>query len=201
MDNKKLSEDLKALSKNKGFFNALIFLLIILFLWLVLSSLGNSKNSKNNISTSGATEVTNSEEENVNNDFEEYEKEQKAELEKILSNIDGVGEVTVMIRFESGDVKVPAVNNSTQVSKTVEDDGNGGSRTTTQENQGDTVVTSSSGSKTEPFITKVYKPQVTGVIITAEGASSSKVKYDIQVAVSKLYDIGIDKVNVYPAKK
>ena len=30
-----------------------------------------------------------------------------------------------MIRFESGEVKVPAVDSSNQISKTVEDDGNG----------------------------------------------------------------------------
>ena len=82
----------------------------------------------------------------------------------------------------------------------VEDDGNGGTRTTEQESQGDTVVMSSNGSSSDPFITKVYNPAVTGVIITAEGATSSKVKYEIQLAVSKLYDIGLDKVNVYPSK-
>ena len=38
MDNKKLSDNLKILSKNKGFINALIFLLVVLFLWLVLTS-------------------------------------------------------------------------------------------------------------------------------------------------------------------
>ena len=86
------------------------------------------------------------------------------------------------------------------VSKKVEDDGNGGTRTTEQESQGDTVVMSSNGSSSDPFITKVYNPAVTGVIITAEGATSSKVKYEIQLAVSKLYDIGLDKVNVYPSK-
>ena len=39
MDNKKLSDNLKILSKNKGFINALIFLLVVLFLWLVLTRL------------------------------------------------------------------------------------------------------------------------------------------------------------------
>ena len=33
-----------------------------------------------------------------------------------------------MIRFESGEVKVPAVDSSNQISKTVEDDGNGGTK-------------------------------------------------------------------------
>ena len=49
-------------------------------------------------------------------------------------------------------------------------------------------------------ILQTNKPEISGVVIVAEGASSSKVKYDIQVAVSSLYGISIDKVNVYPMK-
>lgn len=56
------------------------------------------------------------------------------------------------------------------------------------------------GSKNEPYILQTNKPEISGVVIVAEGASSSKVKYDIQVAVSSLYGISIDKVNVYPMK-
>ena len=57
------------------------------------------------------------------------------------------------------------------------------------------------GSSSEPYILQVNKPEISGVVIVAEGATSSKVKYDIQVAVSSLYDISIDKVNVYPMKE
>ena len=192
MDNKKLSDNLKSLSKNKGFINALIFLLVVLFIWLVLTSFNkvnfsNNNNGNDGSNTNGASEVDAalSTESNVSLS---YEQAQKEELEEILSKIEGVGKVSVMIRFESGEVKVPAVDSSNQIS-----------RTTEQESQGDTVVMSSNGSSSNPFITKTYNPAVTGVIITAEGATSSKVKYEIQLAVSKLYDIGLDKVNVYPS--
>ncbi len=50
----------------------------------------------------------------------------------------------------------------------------------------------------EPFITKTYKPQITGIIIVAEGAKSNKITYDIQKAVSSFYNLSLDKVNVYP---
>ena len=59
---------------------------------------------------------------------------------------------------------------------------------------------SSDSGKNEPYILQVNKPEISGVIIVAEGATSAKVKYDIQVAVSTLYGISIDKVNVYPMK-
>ena len=178
-------------------------MIVVLFIWLVLTSFNkvnfsNNNNGNDGSNTNGASEVDAalSTESNVSLS---YEQAQKEELEEILSKIEGVGKVSVMIRFESGEVKVPAVDSSNQISKTVEDDGNGGTRTTEQESQGDTVVMSSNGSSSNPFITKTYNPAVTGVIITAEGATSSKVKYEIQLAVSKLYDIGLDKVNVYPS--
>ena len=52
----------------------------------------------------------------------------------------------------------------------------------------------------EPFIAKTYKPQITGVIIVAEGAKSSKITYEIQKAVASFYDLSLDTVNVYPMK-
>ena len=95
-------------------------------------------------------------------------------------------------------VKVPATNSSTQTSETQEEDTNGGTRVTKQETEGATVVMQSDSNTSEPFITKTYKPQITGVLIVAEGAKSSKITYDIQKAVSSLYNLSLDKVNVYP---
>ena len=50
----------------------------------------------------------------------------------------------------------------------------------------------------QPFVLQTYKPKVQGIIIAAEGAKVSKVKYNIEKAVSSLYNISVDKVNVYP---
>lgn len=100
--------------------------------------------------------------------------------------------------FESGEVKVPAYNSTTQTSETREEDSQGGTRSTVQENGGDTVVMYSDGSTNEPFIVQTYKPKITGIIIVAEGAKNSKLRYDMQTAVSTLYNLSLDKVNVYP---
>ena len=52
-----------------------------------------------------------------------------------------------------------------------------------------------------PLIVKTYKPKVVGVMVVAEGADDSKIKYEISQAVSNLYGLSLDKVNVYPMKK
>ncbi|MCI9071051.1 stage III sporulation protein AG [Clostridium sp.] len=204
MDKDKLNEEINKLMKNKKFVNCLLVLLVIIFLWLAVSNFigddsslvkGNSENKP-----IGAKEVLGQEEEGVTTSKEllDYETEQKEKLENILSKIDGVGEVVVDIYFESSEVKVPATNSNTQNSETKEEDNNGGTRLTKQETGGETVVMKSNSSTSEPFITKTYKPQITGVLIVAEGAKSSKITYDIQKAVSSLYNLSLDKVNVYP---
>ena len=52
----------------------------------------------------------------------------------------------------------------------------------------------------EPVILQTYKPKVTGVLVVAEGAKNSKTKADIEKAVTWLYNITANKVNVYPMK-
>lgn len=200
MEKKSLSAEIKKIMNNKNFFNVLLFLLIAVFLLLATSSLGDSglNNSLNKSSNkSGAQEVSSSEgltqEERL-----DYEEEQKDDLKQMLNKMDGVGEVEVMISFESGEVKVPAVNDTTQVAETKEDDGEGGTRINTQETTGSTIVMKSEEGTNEPYILKTYKPQINGILIIAEGAEDSKIRYDVQVAVSSLYNLSLDKVKVYP---
>ncbi len=200
MDKVNLSNDIKKIMNNKNFFNVLVFLLVAVFLWLATSSFGNDglKNSSNkDLIPSGAEEVASSGEVK-SKEVLEYEEAQKEELKQMLSKMEGVGSVEVMMYFESGEVKVPAVNDTTQVSETKEDDGEGGTRTNSQQTNGSTVVMSSNNNNNEPFILKTYKPQITGIFIVAEGATNSKVRYDVQVAVASLYNLSLDKVKVYP---
>lgn len=196
MDKDKANQELKKLMGNKTFVNALMVLLAIAFLWLAYTTFfSSSNNEKEETVPRGAKEVS-ADGDEVSQEILDYESKQKEELKKILSKMEGVGEVDVKMYFESGEVKVPAYNSTTQNSETREEDSQGGTRSTTQENGGDTIVMS--GDTNEPFILQTYKPKITGIIIVAEGASSSKVRYDIQVAVSSLYNLSLDKVNVYP---
>lgn len=201
-DKNKISEEINKLMQNKKIVNCLTVLLVIIFLWLAVSNFigddaGLTKGNGDNRPI-GAQEVSGGEGVTTSKELLDYESEQKEKLEEILSKIDGVGEVVVNIYFESSEVKVPATNSSTQTSETEEEDTNGGTRVTKQETEGATVVMQSDSSTSEPFITKTYKPQITGVLIVAEGAKSSKITYDIQKAVSSLYNLSLDKVNVYP---
>lgn len=200
MDKEKMNTELKKLMGNKTFMNALAILVVIAFLWLAYTTFFGTavKGNGQNIKKAGAKEVS-ADTEEINQQILDYESKQNEELKGILSKIQGVGNVDVQIYFESGEVKVPAYNSTTQNSETKEVDSQGGTRSTIQENGGDTIVMS--GNTNEPYILQTYKPKITGVIIVAEGASNSKIRYDIQIAVSTLYNLSLDKVNVYPMVK
>ncbi|MBS5927523.1 MAG: stage III sporulation protein AG [Clostridium sp.] len=192
MDFKKLKNEVNKLFKNKYMGNILAVLLIIGFILIAITILAPGL-------LSGKDEVL-TEENNtkVNTTVSTYEDKQKVELTNILRKIDGVGEVDVMINFESGEEKVAAYDSTNQTTKTEETDTNGGKRVSNQQNDTTKVVMSSESGGNSPVILKTYKPKVIGVVITAEGAESSKVRYDIEKAVSSLYGISVEKVNVYP---
>ena len=206
MDKDKLNGQMNKLMQNKKFVNCLIVLLVIIFLWLAASNfigddVGLTKGNNNNTNSPvGAQEVSSDDGITISKKLLDYEEQKKQELKDILSKIDGVGEVEVEIYFESSEVLVPATNSSIQTSETEEQDNNGGNRVTKQETQGTTVVMKNDSNTSEPFIAKTYKPQITGVIIVAEGAKSSKITYEIQKAVASFYDLSLDTVNVYPMK-
>ncbi|MBE6053551.1 MAG: stage III sporulation protein AG [Clostridium sartagoforme] len=192
--------DLTKLINDKKFLNVVVIALILAFVLLAISFLTTTrkKDAKESLSLNAGS--ASDLEEEVKKTIDNYEENEKQTLKNLLNKIENVGSVDVKIYFKSGEVKIPAIEETTQESITEETDSQGGRRSTTQENGGSKVVMAGDGSKNEPYILQVNKPEISGVLIVAEGATSAKVKYDIQIAVSTLYGISIDKVNVYPMK-
>ena len=197
----KFKKELKKLLEQKGFNTLIVICLIMGFMLVALNVLLPSKDNSITNMYSGNYENNQNEVEQVKNTEEDYEENQKNNLKNILKKIEGVGDVDVMITFESGEQKVPAYDKSTQISKTEESDTSGGTRVNNQNTDGSKVVMTTKDGDNEPFILTTYKPKVIGVIAVAEGAENSKTKYDIEQAISKLYDLSLDKVNVYSMKK
>ncbi|KEJ01149.1 stage III sporulation protein AG [Clostridium botulinum A2B7 92] len=182
---------------NKKNMNILIVVLVgVLFLIAGSTFKKDSVMSKNENPKNKQTQ-----EEKIEVKNDDYEKETQNKLKTTLEKIDGVGKVEVMITFESGEEKVPAVNINNSTNKSVEKDTEGGTRNTTQENEGSSVVVTNDGDKTQPLIVKEYKPKITGVCIVAEGAENNITKLRISKAVVDLFSLAENKVNVYPMKK
>lgn len=186
---------LKNLMKKENKWKLILGLLLLILLYMSISFFGGGSSKVIASKTTDDTKLP------VETNLKNYEDEQKIELKTILKQVQGIGNVEVMISFDSGETKVPAMDSNTQSSTTEETDKEGGKRLTTQKTDSDKVVMNTSNGEGEPLIVKTYKPKITGVMIVAEGAEDSKLKYNIANAVSTLYGIGLDKVNVYPMKK
>ena len=194
MDKKKLISEFKKLLDDKKITNLLTIALVIAFIILALNVFYPDMFKKEDIKSTLSEDVE------INNIKDEYEEAQKEELKSILEDMYGVGEVKVMISFKSGESKILAYNSSKQIVSTEEKDTEGGTRVSNQTDDGSTVVMTNEGGDNEPFIVETYKPKIEGIMILAEGASDSRIKYDIQKAVSSLYGLSAEKVNVYPMK-
>ena len=198
-----LKEKIANLFKQKNITNLIILLLLVIMFYLVVSYF----TGVNKITKSEKTNLEKVSKEDMNSNSQKdsevlsYQEKQEKDLERILGKINGVGSVDVVINFQSSEVKVPAVDNSSQKSTTEETDSEGGTRVNSQETDGDKIVMSNSSNGSEPVILKTEKPEVLGVMVVAEGAEDSKIKYEITKAISSLYNISVDKVNVLAMKK
>lgn len=186
--------------KNKNFSNLILIFLVGVILVITASffNSSSSSNSKSDATTSKSSlDSTNSTAVAVN----AYEQDMNNQLKNLLSQIDGVGKVTVMITFESGEETVPALNNN-EGSSTTEDSNSGDKNTTTQGNSSSTVVTiNNADGSTKPLIVKIYKPKVSSVAVVAEGADNSLTELRITKTVMDLLNVTDSKVNVLPMKK
>lgn len=127
-----------------------------------------------------------------------YEEQLEEKLEAILSKVKGVGEVKVMITLISSSELVLQVDEQNMTDKVSETDGDGGTTSSIQsEHTRETVLT---GSAEGPFVIKEINPQVSGVLILAQGAGSAAVKNEICEAVEALFNLPIHKIKVLEAE-
>ena len=208
MGKSRITDEFNKMLKDKKIRNILVICLVAVFLLIAInvfqdsSSFGSkltSLTSKNNKSESTASSTETLDHKTITET--EYEEQQKADLINILKKMDGVGDVDVMIHFENGEKKVPAYDNTTQKSTTEETDNQGGKRVNDQNTDNSKVVMTTKNGENQPFILTTIKPNRVGIVVVAEGAQDSKIKYEIEQAVSKLYNLSLDKVNVYSMKK
>ncbi len=126
---------------NKKKIENLVFFLIILIITIIAINTiwgGNKKNTNEQTNTM-FKDLAENENYSNNNNFNEYNLED--ELENILSNISGVGQVNVLITYSETSETVPIFNESSTTSNTEETDTNGGKRTITESNSSKEVVT------------------------------------------------------------
>lgn len=149
---------------------------------------GGSSDSSGN-STAGAAESTRI------TSTEEYTAYLENRLEETLSRISGVGKVRVMITLEATEELVVEKDQQTQSSNTTEEDSQGGSRYVYQLDRSENTVYHSSGSN-EPYVVKTLMPEVSGVVVVAQGAGTGQISKEITDVVQALFGVEAHKVKV-----
>lgn len=117
-------------------------------------------------------------------------------LERILSQVEGAGKVTVAVSLEAGATYTYEDDETSVTETSQERDANGGTRTVTQTNTTRTAVVVTQGAGSQPVVVKVQLPPIKGVVVVATGARDSRVKALLAQAVQILYGVPAHRVVV-----
>ena len=130
------------------------------------------------------------------------EKEIEERLEKILREIEGAGEVKVLITFISSSEFKYAYSIDSVKKETMERDQEGGIREITERTEKSQLILSRNTQGNEEAILLLENyPKVKGVLVVAQGARSPWIKEDITQAVQSILGVRAHKVTVLSRKK
>lgn len=128
-------------------------------------------------------------------EMEQYAGEQEKKLEKLLTKVEGIGEVDVMVTVASSEEKRTLQQEDHTSSTSSELDSSGGTRNQTSgSSKTEPVLVGEDGK--EPYVVQVQSPQVEGVLVVAQGAGTGVIDSEIIAAVEALFPIEPHKIKV-----
>ena len=157
-------------------------LLIVFLVGILLLVISIPAGTKKDSNTGTKKTLANSSKSSVGTTKQsEYTAYMEERLERILSQIDGAGQVQVMITWKSDGEKVVEKDRKSNEENVSEQDSQGGSST--------------SGVQ-EPYVSKELSPQAQGVIVIAPGGDDAVVVKNITEAVQALFEIDTHKIRI-----
>ena len=138
----------------------------------------------------------------------EYVSYMERHLEGILSQMKGVGDVTVMITLKESAEKVVEKDVEYSGESVSEEDSQGGVRKTENESRGETTIyfgnggsgglrgSSFEGAEQNPYVRKKRTPRVEGVVVVANGGDDAVVIQNITESVQALFGIDTHKIRI-----
>lgn len=122
-------------------------------------------------------------------------------LTRALSQIEGAGEVEVLITLKESETKVLEKDIPAEMSETTETDAEGGNRTIVDKRTDETTIyTVNAKGQNVPYVSKVIQPVVEGVVVIAQGGDSFTVKENIIEAIQVLFGVDTNKIRVVKMK-
>lgn len=134
--------------------------------------------------------------------YDSYESYLTQKIESFLSQMQGVGQVKALVYVKSSSQSVPAEESVWSDSTTKEVDGEGGQReiaSSSGENKVSVIV--DADGREQVVILREDYPEIQGIAICAQGASSNVVKEQITQALMALYGLPAHKIEVLGMNK
>ncbi len=145
----------------------------------------------------GKEEPVQVKEKNPSGSVERAQQKISRDLESILSQVEGAGQVRVSISLDSDGLKSYAGNTKKDVRETIEQDRSGGERQIREENQSSEIAVSGGSA----LLIEEKAPRITGVLVVAEGADNSLVKEELNEAVAVLLNLSPHQIRVLPRRE
>jgi stage III sporulation protein AG len=179
----------------------LIFLFCSGLLLFLLAIPNDGPKAKETVTAGSAADGKNAKNENISSEVSaagdtssSYEKELEERIRGILKNVDGVGEVDVMVMLKSSEEKVYHVDKTT--SSSVNQGGGTGDAERAESSESLSENTVMDGQTSSPVVEKSICPEISGIIISADGGGSAVVKTEISEAMEALLGLPANKVKV-----
>ncbi|WP_455148317.1 stage III sporulation protein AG [Clostridium sp.] len=125
-----------------------------------------------------------------------YELRLEQRIRDVLKNVDGVGEVDVMLTLFSSSEKVLRVDKERSRATTSETDSSGGTRQQADESLRESTVLAGSSGSGEPVVEKELAPEISGIVISAQGGGNASVQKEISEAMQALFGLPAHKIKV-----
>ncbi|HIQ74364.1 MAG TPA: stage III sporulation protein AG [Candidatus Cottocaccamicrobium excrementipullorum] len=128
-----------------------------------------------------------------------YEEILEARVKEVLSQTEGVGQVDVLIVLKSSGQKIYQKDERSVTSSTREQDSAGGNRDSSQEEQQSTTVILGGG-QDEPLLESELLPEISGIVISAQGGDNPSIQAEITEAMEALFGLPAHKIKVLKRK-
>ena len=171
----------------------LIFFLVGVLLLVIALPSGTKEKEKD----SRHSEIDGDEAVGTQAEEQDYARYLERRLEETLSQLDGAGNVRVMVTLQSSAQKIVEKDTQGERDAITEEDSQGGRRTSENTSHQETTVYEGMGEKSqEPYVSKELTPRVEGVVVLAEGGENALVKRNITEAIQALFGIDTHKIRI-----
>ena len=180
----------------------LVFLIVLVIVTVVIINTiwnGEKKTNKEQTNNDASKQLAITDNQNLNQNQIQSSEEKNLEirLEEILAQIQGVGEVNVLLNYSESSEVVAMYNETSRSSNTQETDTEGGTRNIQETDiQKDIIYQEDNGEKV-PITQKIVQPKIEGAIITAKGANQANIKANIIQAVEAVTGLATHKIQVF----